>query len=240
MNIYIGLLRYMLPVFALLIIVRCGISLIRNRPTVHKLATLEDKTNDKITDINYWETSVGRSKSCDIQCEFATVSRFHGVISKRRKNWIVTDTFSKTGITVNDKKVHGSAPIYDKDVITFGNIPMVFRCDEAMSEETKTQLRRTKTAGGEVFVNVSTKEQYAFPKKDFIVGRGDNAAVSITDQSVSKRHARVYRTTKGWAIQDLDSSNGTLLNGRPINEPQLIFDEDRITFGSVTVIFYER
>ena len=241
MSSYIGLLRFILPVFAILILLRCTVSLLKNRPRIHKLAELEDKISNTIIDINHWETSIGRSKSCDVRCEFATVSRFHGVISKRSKGWFVTDTFSKTGILVNGEKVNGSAMVYDGDVIVFGNIPMVFHCDEAINAQTKEQLRQKNTnKSGALFVELKTKSPYYLTKKEMIAGRGDDCAIKLNDQSVSKHHCRVYKTSKGWAIADLNSSNGTKLNGRIIDEPQLIFDEDRISFGKVTVIFYER
>ena len=49
------------------------------------------------------------------------VSRFHAVIAKKRKEWVITDTFSKTGIKVNSRDVHGSAVIEDGDIITIAN-----------------------------------------------------------------------------------------------------------------------
>ncbi|MDE6124093.1 MAG: FHA domain-containing protein, partial [Eubacterium sp.] len=49
-----------------------------------------------------------------------------------------------------------------------------------------------------------------------------------------------HLTSRGWALSDLDSHNGTKLNGRYINQPQLIFDEDMITFGDRVFVFYEK
>ena len=46
-----------------------------------------------------------------------------------------TDTFSKTGIKVNSRDVHGSAVIEDGDIITIGSIPLKFLCAEAVSAQ---------------------------------------------------------------------------------------------------------
>ena len=62
----------------------------------------------------------------------------------------------------------------------------------------------------------------------------------ILSDAVSSEHARIYKTTKGWALCDLDSHNGTKLNGRYLNQTQLIFDEDTVTFGDRVFVFYER
>ena len=115
-----GILRYVLPVLAVIILFTCIISLFRNRPRLHKLAQLVDQNNGSIIDIDRWETSIGKSKSNDIVLPMPNVSRFHAVIAKKRKEWVITDTFSKTGIKVNSRDVHGSAVIEDGDIITIG------------------------------------------------------------------------------------------------------------------------
>ena len=136
-----GVLRYVLPVLAVIILFTCIISLFRNRPRLHKLAQLVDQNNGSIIDIDRWETSIGKSKSNDIVLPMPNVSRFHAVIAKKRKEWVITDTFSKTGIKLNDRSVHGSAVIEDGDIITIGSIPLKFLCAEAVSASSKTQMR---------------------------------------------------------------------------------------------------
>ncbi|MCC8023283.1 MAG: FHA domain-containing protein [Clostridiales bacterium] len=239
MELYIGMLRYVLPLFAVFVIFRCAFSLIKNRPRVHKLAQLRNEADGSVIDIEHWETSIGRGKSNDIALPFATVSRFHGVISKRKRDWILTDTFSRTGITVNGEKVEGKTPIYNGDEISFGNVPMTFLCDEAMNAQSRQNLRQNVDRQSAVFIDIKTRQAYYFRQDDMLLGRSADADLHLEDQSVSKRHAHIYRTTRGWAISDLGSSNGTRLNGDPIHAPQLMFDEDRLTFGTVTLIFYE-
>ena len=81
-----GVLRYVLPVLAVIILFTCIISLFRNRPRLHKLAQLVDQNNGSIIDIDRWETSIGKSKSNDIVLPMPNVSRFHAVIAKKRKD----------------------------------------------------------------------------------------------------------------------------------------------------------
>lgn len=241
MDFLIGLLRYLIPIFSIGILATCVISLLRNRPRVHKMAELINKTDNSVIPIEHWETSIGRSKSCDVPLQLPTVSRFHGVISKRSKSWIVTDTFSQSGITVNDKRVKNNQPIFDGDKIMFGEIPLIFKCDDALSEESKKSLRQNNSASNKSYlVDVNTRRPYYLNAKQNIIGREEDSNILFEDISVSKHHARMFQTPRGWAISDLDSSNGTRLNGRFIREPQLVFDEDRLTFGNVTVIFYEK
>src|SRR5262245_29709421 len=46
------------------------------------------------------------------------------------------------------------------------------------------------------------------------IGRGVDNDVVLDDASVSRNHARVIRGPEGFTVEDLDSFNGTTLNGR--------------------------
>ncbi|MDE5964721.1 MAG: FHA domain-containing protein [Eubacterium sp.] len=247
--LFTGGIRYVLPIFAVIIIATCVISLFRNRPRLHKLAQLVNENDGSVIDIDRWETSIGKSKSNDIVLPQEDISRFHAVIAKKQKEWVITDTFSKTGVLVNDEKVEGQTVIEDGDVITIGTIPLKFLCAEALSDELKTQIRNeaaqmnnqvNRNIAYAVLVDAKTRRPIYLRKKDVLIGRGDDSDIQINLDTVSGRHARIHLTSRGWALSDLNSHNGTKLNGRYITEPQLIFDMDMITFGDRVFIFYEQ
>ncbi len=243
-----GAIRYILPVFAIVILSVCIISLFRNRPRLHKLAQLVDQNNGSIIDIDRWETSIGKSKSNDIVLPMPNVSRFHAVIAKKRNEWTITDTFSKTGILVNNKKIKDKSVIEDGDIITIGSIPLKFLCAEAVSAQSKNNMRNAaqeldRSNGNiayAVLVDAKTHRPIYLRKKDVLIGRGDDADIQINLDTVSSHHARIHLTSRGWALSDLNSHNGTKLNGRFITQPQLIFDRDTITFGERVFVFYEK
>lgn len=248
MTYVIAVFRFIAPVAIVFILATCIISLFRNRPRVHKLAQLVDENDGSIIDIDHWETSIGKSKSNDIVLPFPTVSRFHAVIAKKRKDWVVTDTSARTiGVMVNGEKIDGKHVIENGDVITIGNVPLKFLCDEALNAKSKKKIRDSvksqnagKTVAYGVLVDIKSKRPIYLKKKDVLIGRGADADIQIMSQMVSSHHARLHQTSRGWALSDLDSHNGTKLNGRYINQPQLIFDEDMITFGDKVFIFYEK
>jgi pSer/pThr/pTyr-binding forkhead associated (FHA) protein len=59
------------------------------------------------------------------------------------------------------------------------------------------------------------------------VGRGPDNTLRLDDPSVSGRHAQLQRVGDIYRLKDLDSTNGTLVNGQKINETALRFG-DRI------------
>jgi pSer/pThr/pTyr-binding forkhead associated (FHA) protein len=64
---------------------------------------------------------------------------------------------------------------------------------------------------------------------DFSVGR--EGSLIIDDDFASGQHAR-FLTVRGlWYVEDLDSTNGTTLNGRPILSVQLLKRRDKIKIG---------
>jgi hypothetical protein len=59
---------------------------------------------------------------------------------------------------------------------------------------------------------------------------------------VSRRHAHIIKAQNGYFCVDLDSSNGTLVNGRLLapNRPRLLHNGDKITIGQVVIQFLLR
>lgn len=57
----------------------------------------------------------------------------------------------------------------------------------------------------------------ALPRGVTTVGRGPMCDVTLTDPDVSRQHATITVTTAGISVRDLDSTNGTLLDGAPVD-----------------------
>ena len=248
MDFVISLMRYIAPVAAAFILLTCIVSLFRNRPRIHTLARLVDQNDGSIEEITHWETSIGKVKSNDIVLPLPYVSRFHAVIAKRRKEWVVFDTSARTsGVLVNGEKVERRAVIENGDIITIGSIDLKFECDEALSQKSKKQIRQqlaqsapSQNVAYGVLVDIKTKRPVYIKKQDILIGRGSDCDIKINSEAVSSHHARIHMTSKGWALSDLDSHNGTKINGKFIDRPQLIFEEDMLTFGDKVFIFYEK
>lgn len=54
-----------------------------------------------------------------------------------------------------------------------------------------------------------------------VIGRGESCTIRVNDDQVSRRHAALVLTERGWIVQDLCAANGTLLNDRRITTAEL-------------------
>lgn len=82
------------------------------------------------------------------------------------------------------------------------------------------------------------KIDLAFPLAEAgtLVGRDPGCLVQMPESQVSKRHARLYLENGSWFVEDLESRNGTRVNGVRIRKTK-IFDGDRLGFGSEEFTF---
>jgi NAD(P)H-dependent FMN reductase len=98
---------------------------------------------------------------------------------------------------------------------------------------------------------VVTGAPIPLPKNDVLIGRVRPGVSPVPDidlvphggdqMGVSRQHARMLRGPGGWVLEDLDSTNGTFLNGQQIPRGRQIRVRtgDIVRFGTLTLIFYE-
>lgn len=70
------------------------------------------------------------------------------------------------------------------------------------------------------------------------VGRIASCDIKLSDANVSREHAAFVREGAGWAIEDLDSTNGTYLNGDRVTYERLR-DGDVISLGASELVYHE-
>jgi predicted component of type VI protein secretion system len=71
------------------------------------------------------------------------------------------------------------------------------------------------------------------------IGRSQENDIVVPGPNVSRRHARLLRADNGFVVEDLGSTNGTLLDGAPIDRER-IESGDELTFGQSTARFVRR
>jgi hypothetical protein len=79
---------------------------------------------------------------------------------------------------------------------------------------------------------------FPITKHQIVIGRDEGMVdFALEDPLASRRHARLSWKAIEFIIEDLDSSNGTLLNGELITKPHLLKASDRIAIGQSILLF---
>jgi pSer/pThr/pTyr-binding forkhead associated (FHA) protein len=73
-------------------------------------------------------------------------------------------------------------------------------------------------------------------RDSFTIGRKPENDLPIEDHTVSGRHAKIVRVQSVYFLEDLKSTNGTAVNGKPVDRIQL-HDADVIAIGQHRLIF---
>ena len=82
------------------------------------------------------------------------------------------------------------------------------------------------------------QERRIDPGQSIVLGRDQDIDVPLDDSRVSRRHARLRVDANGTAtIEDLGSTNGTVVNGRRIEGPTVVHEGDAISIGNTRVTF---
>lgn len=81
------------------------------------------------------------------------------------------------------------------------------------------------------------EESYEIENSE-VIGRGKKCDISIADKYLSSKNSRIFKSSGKFYIEDLDSTNGTFLNGEELTDKAVeLLDGDKISLGRLNFIF---
>jgi pSer/pThr/pTyr-binding forkhead associated (FHA) protein len=89
------------------------------------------------------------------------------------------------------------------------------------TEAFAVQSATASAAATRLVITSGPKEGLELPlgKEPLTIGRASESGLVIRDDDTSTHHARLMLWSEDWVIQDLDSTNGTFLNGTRVTLP---------------------
>lgn len=197
------------------------------------------------------EVTIGRSAENKIHVNERTVSRHHATIQYRCGVFVVSDAGSANGTFVNDERVSQPYPLIDGDIIRLHTPMLKFVAilpDDTLQRDISSP-DRTSTLGMTSVVPriVITSgplvgSEISLNKEAITFGRAISNAeweVRLPDHAVSRPHARIFAQQGNWYIEDLNSANGTMVEGVFINQPVLLQSGVTVTMGETVMVFHE-
>ena len=112
------------------------------------------------------------------------------------------------------------------------------RFNEQMDEDGKTKVSSNSSVSVVLIFTpgAANHSEYPFVKDEVTIGRGRNCDIVLNDKKSSRKHAIIRKAGLNFIIKDLESANGTFVNGVKISEQELSGD-DVIRVGEVDFQF---
>ena len=85
-----------------------------------------------------------------------------------------------------------------------------------------------------VVTGVSAGSKIPLNKRELFIGRAPSCELIVTDEFASSQHAKVVHIGGDWVIQDLDSTNGTYVDGVRIQTPEVLRMNIPVRVGKTT------
>jgi phosphoserine phosphatase RsbU/P len=81
--------------------------------------------------------------------------------------------------------------------------------------------------------------RYTLENMQYVMGRHPECDIVLESGSVSRQHAKVFKTGVSYFLEDLKSRNGSFVNGRLINEPTKLVEGDTVRICDIELNFHE-
>lgn len=201
------------------------------------------------------EITVGRAPGCAVRLDDPSISRLHAVIRWQAGSWTIERKASFGAVLLNGQEVE-NAPLEGGEEITIGKFVLRLDMDQKAAEpslgtpsvasdsglyqEEDGRTRFVSSGANGLFrfepgsANVS---EFLLEGDVALFGRGSNCDVVLTEKKASRKHCEVRCQGLSFFLKDLNSANGTLVNGNPVDGEVELVPGDVIQIGDAKCQF---
>src|SRR6266566_7731817 len=168
--------------------------------------------------------TIGRDPKSDIVVNEDRVSWQHAVLKLDRGSWVLEDTGSSNGTFVGTQKVQ-KITLDGETTVRLGH-PVdgpELSCSTGAPPRPRTVIaaKPVMATGASTASHREPSVIRRLPTKVLRIGRAPDNDIVVSDLSVSRYHAELRRTASAYQIVDLDSHNGTFVNGQQVGSAPL-------------------
>src|SRR5213594_2663933 len=201
------------------------------------------------------EVTVGSDAGCAISLAGAAVLPQHALLQGHADGQVIIRKASPAAeVLINGVRLGAEpTPLLHGDKVEVGGQELTF-VDERRSGSTQyvqalnvpqaMERAKAEAKGGKVTVNTGGRvvsltdgREYAIAGASLVFGRDASCDVVVSGKDVSRRHAEIMQTPKGYLLVD-SSTNGTSVNEVRVEGQRLLARADVITIGEEKFRFY--
>ncbi len=209
--------------------------------------------------------TLGRGDDCDVQLAQQAVSQKHAQITRDDTLFFLQDLGSRYGTKINGAALSRG----EKRLLNNGDTIIIAQFDVVFDRVAELQQSLDNKPASTAFISAHVvrgiikglgkrEEPYLRlmngPKEgeriqiaaahEYIVGRDDTADIQLTDDLVSRRHAKIRRDWAGVSVEDLESRNGVRVNRRRLKRINgklalTLKDRDEVQIGNAKFLFID-
>jgi len=169
--------------------------------------------------------TIGKAASNSLMIDDSSVHDFHVEIVNNHDQLMIVnlvDTESSETLRLNGKVVNSDSTLKAKDVITIGNIELELIDPKSLVEQQHSASTTNYSNGWSIYSSASWLDQNRFMiDKKTVIGRDASCDITLPLEHLSRKHVTLEVKNGQLHIQDLDSSNGTFLNGKQVKQSSL-------------------
>lgn len=209
--------------------------------------TIQDSNGQQVFQVSFAQGSyvIGRLDGCDIVLPSSSVSRQHARIFVLNGRCYIEDMGSANGIMVDGQRVVGRRDLGTASQLRLGDYYLYLEFQRPNQNDEQRVLQTLFIPQDEdlfKLVRIGDNfagEEFILSEVENTIGRTDENFILLSDPSISRHHAKIFRHADQYQVQDLGSSNGSTINGKPIKAPVILSSGDQVKFGNVEFVFIE-
>lgn len=167
--------------------------------------------------------SLGSDEGNDLVIHSSTVSDFHAEILVDDNRLVISDLLSASGTYINGRRINQPSALSSWDIIRLGAIEL---------EVLDPNSCRPGDWGLRAKSNLLANKIYPLTA-DTVIGRDSLCSLQIESNLLSRQHARLSIDIDKLHVEDLNSTNGTFLNGERITQSDA-YPDDELRFDQLT------
>lgn len=177
------------------------------------------------------ELVIGRDPRADLQIDDPQLSWRHARLLPRGAAIAVEDIGSATGTSVDGERITGRRMLVPGDEVRVGDTTLrVVARPSAGPEHTPTHWTLHVRAGPDA------GRERVLHEGSALIGRDLRADLPLTDAEVSPAHVRITLRGQVATVTDLDSANGTIVDGLPVGDEVAIRSGAAIQVGETVIV----
>ncbi len=216
-------------------------------PRMWKLSIEDDEGNVTSLPLHHDEYGLGRAEANSIRLTDRNISRKHAKLRRGPEGWLIADLTSYNGTYVNGVRVASEQLLQPTDIIQLGDYRIEL-LDEVAAQPAAPGAAASASAAAPVpghhrpdrlvvVVGPTPGAEFPLDRELLLIGRAEDANVSINHSSVSRLHAELVALGNGrYEVVDKASANGIRINGVELKRG-ILEAGDALELGDVRLRF---